>query len=118
MKKEMRFQNLITHEVPGELDNRILAAAAKKAAELRAGQTRRRRFWISSTMASAAALLIVTTANLLPGKTGTPQAPATDLLALSDWTGIEQEYYNLSFELDSGRRAISELADAHITKGL
>ena len=46
-----------------------------------------------------------------------PPAPRADLLALSDWTSVEQENYNLSFELYSGRQAVSELAEAGSLKG-
>ena len=45
MKNEMRFQTLIARDVPAELDRRILAAASKRAAELRFRHARRRWFW-------------------------------------------------------------------------
>ena len=120
MKNEMRFQTLIARDVPAELDRRILAAASKRAAELRFRHARRRGFWAGSATAAAAAILVIAGAVLLlPEMAGNtrPPAPRADLLALSDWTSVEQENYNLSFELYSGRQAVSELAEAGSVKG-
>ena len=119
MKNEMRFQTLIARDVPAELDRRILAAASKRAAELRFRHARRRWFWAGSATAAAAILVIAGAVLLLPEMAGNtrPPAPRADLLALSDWTSVEQENYNLSFELYSGRQAVSELAEAGSVKG-
>ena len=40
-----------------------------------------------------------------------------ELLALSDWSKVEQENYNLNFELYCGRQAFSELAGLNTMKG-
>ena len=37
-----------------------------------------------------------------------------ELLALADWSALEQESYNLSFELYSGRQALAELSSVRI----
>ena len=65
MKNEMRFQTLIARDVPAELDRRILAAASKRAAELRFRHARRRWFWAGSATAAAAAILVIAGAVLL-----------------------------------------------------
>ena len=59
MKNEMRFQTLIARDVPAELDRRILAAASKRAAELRFRHARRRWFWAGSATAAASPLKTV-----------------------------------------------------------
>ena len=109
------YPALNSGEVPEALDRRILAAAAFQARKNRA----RRVFqhWMWSGAAAAAAFLIAGGIFFLPGGSapagGEPGGVPSreELLALSDWTRLEQESFNLSFEFYSGRQAVAELAD-------
>ncbi len=109
------YPSLSTRNVPEALNRRILAAAALQARQNRF--RRSLRHWMWSSAAAAAAFLIAGGMFLLPG-TPVPQDGRADgtpdraeLLALSDWTRLEQESFNLNFELYSGRQAVAELAD-------
>ena len=89
MKNEMRFQTLIARDVPAELDRRILAAASKRAAELRFRHARRRWFWAGSATAAAAAILVIAGAVLLlPEMAAVPGLPVMELVL----TGITAEF--------------------------
>ncbi len=120
MNDEMRFPSLIARDVPPELDRRILAVARERASELRFRRVKQRWIWGSSVFAVAATFVVVSVVFFLPGMTESrsPSTQQSDLLAMSNWVGLEQENYNLSFELYSGRIAVSELAEAFTVKGL
>jgi len=115
-----RFETLRVREVPVALDRTILAAAA-----LKARAARFRRMWIHCSVsagAAAAALFVAVTVFLLPeANPGAPAVPTksikSELLALTDWSALEQESYNLSFELYSGRQSMAELANVKIQEG-
>ncbi|WP_294505468.1 hypothetical protein [uncultured Victivallis sp.] len=115
-----RFENLRVRDVPEVLDRRIMAAAAH-----RAKMTRFRRSLVHcvfTATASAAALLIAGTVFLFPeAHHGDPAIPTksvdSQLLELADWSALEQESYNLSFELYSGRQALAELSSVKIPEG-
>ncbi|MPN10618.1 hypothetical protein SDC9_157913 [bioreactor metagenome] len=112
-----RYEILKERDVPAALDRRIMAAAA-----LKARAARFRRMWRNCSLsagAAAAALLVAGTLFLLPGAYRESPAEPTksvrnELLALTDWSAFEQESYNLSFELYSGRQAVAELANVKI----
>ena len=87
MKEFEHYESLIRREVPAALDRRILAAARQEAKKLRFRRVFRR--W---SLSGAAA-------------------------ALNDWSKVEQENYNLNFELYCGRQAFSELAGLNMMKG-
>ena len=115
-----RFETLRAREVPEALDRRIMAAAAQRAGAIRFRRTLVRCFL--STGAAAAALLVAGTVFLLPEANREPPAVPTtsvksELMALNDWSALEQESYNLSFELYSGRQSVAELANVRIQEG-
>lgn len=115
-----RFETLRAREVPKALDRRIMAAAAQRAGAIRFRRTLVRCFL--STGAAAAALLVAGTVFLLPeANRETPAVPTksvkSELMALNDWSALEQESYNLSFELYSGRQSVAELANVRIQEG-
>lgn len=112
-----RFETLRVREVPAALDRKIMAAAALKA---RAARFRRMFIHCSvSAGAAAAALFVAGTVFLMPEANREAPAMPTksvkkELLAMTDWSALEQESYNLSFELYSGRQSMAELANAKI----
>ncbi len=110
-----RFETLREREVPAALDRKILAAAAFKARAARF-----RRMWIHCSVsagAAAAALLVAGTVFLFPDANH-PATPTksvhNELLALNDWSELEQESFNLSFELYSGRQSVADLGKVKI----
>lgn len=115
-----RFENLRVREVPEALDRRIMAAAAHQA---KAARFRRSLVHcIFTATASAAALLIAGTVFLFPeahhGELARPtKSVDSELLELADWSTLEQESYNLSFELYSGRQELAELSSVKIPEG-
>lgn len=116
MKNLKRFKELTERDVPSALDRRILAAASAKARS-----RHRRRLWLHRgipTAAAAAALLIGAGIWLLPDQTNATTGSNHDLLALSDWSEMEQNTYNLSFEIYTGRQAVADLGDASAWKGI
>ncbi len=120
MKELKRFQTLCERDVPLEIDRRILAAAAAAAAKSRFRRALRR--WCLSVTVVAAAFLVGGTIVLFPGAGHVPEktpapVPNAELLAMSDWTGIEQEGFNLCFQLYAGRQEAAELADVQLTGG-
>ncbi len=112
MKTNLRYQALVGRDVPEALDRRILNAAAVRARMVRRRRIFHRVFGVG--LAAAAGLLIAGALHLFPGAAVSERnsAPSSELLALNDWSELEQENYNLSFELYCGRQAVSELADA------
>ena len=109
-----RFETLRVREVPGALDRNIMAAAAAKARAVRF----RRMFVHCSVSAGAAvaALFVAGVLFLVPdANRETPAVPTKsvnqELLAMSDWSAFEQESYNLSVELYSGRQSLAELGN-------
>ena len=112
-----RFENLRVHDVPEALDRRIMAAAAHKAKAVRF--RRSLTHCVFTAAASAAALLIAGTVFLFPeayhGELARPtKSVDSELLALADWSTLEQESYNLRFELYSGRQALAELSSVRM----
>lgn len=108
-----RLDFLKAHEVPESLDRRIMAAAAHRAGVIRFRRVLCRH--VLSTGAAAAALLAAGTVFFLSeGNRETPGVSSrpgqSELMALNDWTTLEQESYNLSFELYSDRQSLAELA--------
>ncbi len=116
MKELEHYESLIRREVPAALDRRILAAARLEAKKLRFRRLFRR---CSFTGAAAAAALLVGSGLFWLQPDAPEPRPAVDreLLALSDWSKVEQENYNLNFELYCGRQAFSELAGLNTMKG-
>jgi hypothetical protein len=115
-----RFETLRVREVPAALDRKIMAAAALKA---RAARFRRMFLHCSvSAGAAAAALFVAGTLFLMPeANRNAPAVPTksvqNELLAMTDWSALEQESYNLSFELYSGRQSTAELSNVKIQEG-
>lgn len=115
MKELEHYESLIRREVPAALDRRILAAARLEAKKLRFRRLFRR---CSFTGAAAAALLVASGIFWFqPAANDARAAENRELLALSDWSKVEQENYNLNFELYCGRQAFSELAGLNTMKG-
>ena len=114
-----RFETLRVREVPAALDRRIMTAAALKARAVRVHRLVIHCF--VSAGAAAAALLVAGTLFLMPGtnrEQAVPTRPATQkLLAMAEWSSLEQESYNLSFELYSGRQSMADLGKVKIQEG-
>lgn len=117
MKELEHYESLIRRDVPAALDRRILAAARQEAKKLRFRRLFRR--WSLSGAAAAAAALLIGSGIFLsqPSPADSHAAENRELLALNDWSRVEQENYNLNFELYCGREAFSELAGLNMLKG-
>ncbi len=91
-------------EVPTALTREILAAA-RKAGTARRRARLLRRF---SPFAAAAALLLVF--GIFQFRQGEPQQAAgnEEMLALLDWSKLEQESYNLTSELSSRQLTMNQ----------
>ena len=110
MKKYLKLEELTSREVPRELDLRILAAGKLRQQKV---LRRRRELRLLSGMA-AAALCVAAGVCLMPESRGEKQISKEEyasLLAMSDWTSIEQENYNLHSEAALGNSSVAELAD-------
>ena len=116
MKKYLNLESLTCAEVPHELDLRILAAGRLRQTALR---RRRRLRLIASGTAAAAALLVAAGICVAPGTGGprTAQEDRASLMALSDWTSVEQAGYNLASEIDSSSSSW-DLLDNRINIGV
>ena len=117
MKEFEHYESLIRREVPAALDRRILAAARQEAKKLRFRRVFRR--WSLSGGAARAGGAVVGSRLFLvqPAADDVRAAETQELLALNDWSKVEQENYNLNFELYCGRQAFSELAGLNMMKG-
>ena len=109
MNKILKSPNLLRREPPQALDRRILIAGAVAAARRR--RTLRWRLFGTISGAAAAVALAVTATwhfGLAPGRTAdsviwsehTQNLSEQELLEFSDWSGLEQENYNLSSQLN------------------
>lgn len=98
-------------EVPPILSHQIRAAARR---QLTLGAKRRARRRLIPFAAAAALLLLGFGAFLLHTAPWQKEEPAfargTDpsILSLADWSKLDQETYNLSFELSSSQYAVSD----------
>ena len=111
MKKYLKLEELTSREVPSELDLRILAAGKLRQQKV---LRRRRELRLLSGMAAAAALCIAAGVCLMPESRGEKQISKEEyasLLAMSDWTSIEQDNYNLHSEAALGNSSVTDLAD-------
>ena len=111
---ENKYREILTAaDVPQALDMRILSAARSKAV-----QRRHRRFILLRAVPAAgiAAAFCIGFGIIFfaDSRSAAKQTPAKELLALNDWTELDQMNYNLTFELGNG---ISALADNLIAKG-
>lgn len=117
MKKFLKLERLTQAEVPHELDLRILAAARLRQGAL----ARRRRVfrYVLSGTAAAAALLVAVGIHLMPQQQfkRMSQEDYAALMEMSDWSGLEQENYNLSSELASSS-SLLDLADNRTFPGV
>ena len=100
MKKFLKIESLTQLDPPKELDRRILVAA-QSASVRRRWQRRMRR-----VLSAAAALLLIGGGVLLaPRRAGSAAAglrpDREQLLAMADWSNVEQDVYNLSGELNA-----------------
>jgi len=92
-------------EVPGKLDFAILTAAG------RANKSRRRMRLVKrlSPFAAAAAMLLAFGIFQFRQETDAPAAAGNpEVLALLDWSKLEQASYNLSSELNSRQLTMSQ----------
>jgi len=117
MKKRVPIDDLSLHDVPEELDRKILLTAAFRARR----QQQRRQF--RRIAAAAAAVLFVSGSAFLGYRAHSVRMPEepepqllsqSELLRLGDWSELEQENYNLGLQIDSGRQAFAELAVNHL----
>lgn len=97
MKRLLPYTALSQREVPEYLDSRIIARAVVRS---RARKFRKRTFFWSGI---AAALCIVALGGVMfQIETQERTRQHLELLALGDFTRLDQSGYNMSFELDSG----------------
>ena len=112
MKKYLKLDILTRAEVPHELDLRILAAAKLRHT---AARRRRRTLRFLACGAAAAVLCAAAGVTLLPGNlSGKSKISSEDyarLAALSDWSWVEQETYNLSGEAAWGNTSSNDFSD-------
>lgn len=112
MKDFDRFDVLIHADPPAELDGRILAAATARARDI----ARRRLLWGRAIWSLVSAAAVVATVGIIwiqhfeSTSARGEKARTEELLALADWSKLEQENYNLYFSLNSGAQAVSELS--------
>ena len=124
MKKFLKLESLTHRTPPEQLDRRILMAAAAEAAGWRWRRQLRR------VLSAAAALLLAAGVFLLlperawndqpgnhPQPANTNQFDQEQLLALADWSRIDQDGYNQSCELNAGQIRINEMAGERILAG-
>lgn len=95
MKKFLPYENLSQREVPSGLDDRIIGYARKSQWQKR---FRRQLAWWSS----AAAILFVTAAAGICWQAGEKRSGEhMELLAMGDFSKLDQSSYNISLELAS-----------------
>ena len=92
MKKILPYKGLSECEVPASLDARILSYAAAKTVAVK---RKRRWIWISS---AAAALCIASFAGVFI-QMQQRSAEHSELLAMGDFSKLDQSGYNISQEL-------------------
>ena len=110
----MKIQLSEAPEIPVALEEKIRTAARRKAQSFR-----RRRIWMRRIFpAAAAAAALLVTGVFLWNDSAKPGIAKVELLALNDWSKIEQESYNLSFEIFSNTRALEEYAGSGTVGGL
>ena len=109
MKNEKYTEALNGCDVPEMLDRRILAAAQQKAAHFR-----RRNIFLYRFMPAAgiaAAFAVCCTVLFFQNHTEVRhQEYSAELLAMNDWTELEQLSYNLDFELDNSMIALADIS--------
>ena len=100
MKKRLQISELSTHEVPVELDVRIMARASFSIRQRQIAR-RRQRLFLSAAAAicislgvTAYNMLLTTPAKMSPGSR-LPSTTQTDLAALDDLSHLEQEMFVL-----------------------
>ena len=124
MKKFLKDENRIYRQPPAAVEARILLAS-RVAARMNRGSAAAGRFnWFIA--AGAAAVLAVGSIMLIPAAGRSPQngdsrrnavqkvraareTAADPLLAVTDWSKIDQESYNLSCQLNAERNELSDL---------
>ncbi|MBR7103928.1 MAG: hypothetical protein IKC65_03210 [Lentisphaeria bacterium] len=119
MKKYLKLDALTKAEVPRELDLRILAAGKLRQGALL--QRRRKLRFVFSGAAAAAAFAVALGLCLMPQNQDFRDVSREEyakLAALSDWTSVEQENYNLSGEIFWGSTSVTELADNRTSPGV
>ncbi len=106
-----RYESLTIAEVPPELDDRILCAAVQTARRCRVRRVFQKYFWSGGAAAAALLAGFIVFQRMEPAN---GERNTQELLAMCDWSGLEQSSYNLCFQLDCGDLAIAELAEARI----
>mgnify|MGYP003297274745 CR=1 FL=1 len=96
MKRVLPYRELSEREVPASLDARILNHAA---ARCMAARRKRRWVWIGS---AAAALCIASFPGVFFQMQQQRSAEHSELLAMGDFSRLDQSGYNISLELNAG----------------
>ena len=107
MIKFLKTEKAICRTPSTDLDNRIMLAAQIAAARNRSRRHFRRIFATSG----AAAALLIGGAVFVAMPAYRNAAMEDELLAMSDWSKLEQESYNLSFQISSEGDMLPLLAD-------
>ena len=105
---ENKYREILTEcDVPEHLDRRILLAA-----RIQAGRRKHRRFVLRRLVPAigvAAAFSVGFGIMFAPaGQKLKAQPHSSELLAMNDWSELDQLNYTLNFELDSGISALTE----------
>ena len=122
MKKLLKDESRIYRQPPRELEARILLAS-RVAARMNRGPARNRFNWFVAAGAAAVlavgSILLVPTEQRRPGAAvvrprpavaaPAPRETADPVAALTDWSGLDQESFNLSCQLNSERDELTDL---------
>ena len=93
MKKILPYNGLSQRDVPASLDARILAYSSRHC---RAAKFRRRLVWWSSL---AAAVCLMAAGGIFFQMEQPVESTKAELLALGDFSNLDQSSWNISFEL-------------------
>lgn len=93
MKKILPYNNLSQRDVPASLDARILAYGSQRC---RAAKFRRRLVWLGSV---AAAVCLMAAGGIFFQMEQPAKGTRAELLAMGDFSNLDQSSYNISFEL-------------------
>jgi len=104
MRRTLNIEALSQREVPAALDRRILDRA-RLHCRIKNSRRQKKLLWIGSS--AAAACIAVAAAVVWNGSIEEQRSQRrSELLAMSDFTKIDQTGYNMSFMLSSGQDVV------------
>lgn len=122
MKKLLKDESRIFRQPPADVEARILLAS-RIAARMNRGAAASRFNWFvaagAAAVLAAGSILLIPAAErarniegrriIAPQSSAFRETAADPLAAVSDWSKIDQESYNLSCQLNSERSELSDL---------